>query len=198
MRTITHTLVIAGLALATAAQAQFLQPYNQPLGSHVSTVVSCTNPFPMPQAAADDFKFSDNYAVRHFRWWGTVSTPLQLNRLYYIAIYEEGGCKPGKRILQRCLIPQTVAIGVDCTGKTVYRFTASLAAPVNIPAGRYWFRVAESDADSVNIGMVDFQWSANRPIRGCEAGFHDAAGWNSPLIDPCDGNRDDLAFCLLG
>lgn len=198
MRTITHTLVVAGLALAAASQAQYRQLYDQPLGSHVSTVVSCMHPLPMPQAAADDFRFQDNYVVNHFRWWGTVSGLQQLNRVYYIAIYEDAGCRPGKILFQRCLTPQAVAVAVDCTGRVVYRFTASLAAPLNVPAGHYWFRVAESDADSVTIGSVDFQWSAARPIRGCDAGWHDLAGWNSPLIDPCDGKKEDLAFCLLG
>jgi hypothetical protein len=199
MRTITNSLVVTGMALAAAGQAQFLQTYTPPLGSHVSTVVSCANPIPLPLAAADDFRFKDNYSVRHFRWWGTVSNVAQLNRDYYIAIYEGGGCRPGKILFQACVNAQTIPVAVDCTGKVVYRFTTSLAAPINVPAGHYWFRVAESDASSVQLGSVDFQWSAVRPVRGCEAGQHDlAAGWLSPLLDPCDGLKEDLAFCLLG
>jgi hypothetical protein len=190
--------VFAIALIATTTQAQFRQPYNQPLGSFASVVQNCANPKPFPVAAADDFKFADNFLINHFRWWGTVSDPAQLNRLYYLAIYKDGGCRPGQRIYQTCAFAQTQFVGVDCQGNNVYTFLVTLPNPLPIASGHFWFRVAESDADSIRPGLVDFKWSGRRPVRLCDAGQQTLAGWFAPLLDPCDNLPDDLAFCVLG
>lgn len=185
---------------ATLSQAQFAQEYDKDLGSFASVVKNFANPRPEPEACADDFAFADDYVVNHFKWWGTVSNPLQLARPYYIAIYLDNGCRPGAKVYETAAIPTTAVFAKDCTGATVYSFLVTLGAPLNIPAGHYWFRVAEMDDNSFAVGAVDFQWSGKRPRWGCRAGYHTWAPltWNRPLIDPCDGLEDDLAFCVLG
>ena len=198
MNKIVITLAVIGGAV-TASQAAFLQPYKAPVGSFVSVVKSCAQPKPAPLAAADDFRFLDNFTVNHFRWWGTVSSSQQLFRIYYIAIYKDAGCKPGQRVYQACLMPVQVTFQAkDCQGRNVYNFLGATGAPLPIPPGHYWFRVAESDDVSVRPGKVDFQWSGTRPVRGCTAGQHNLTTWLSPLLDPCDHQQDDLAFCVLG
>lgn len=190
--------VLAGMV--SLSQAQFQQPYKAPVGSFVSTVMTCTNPRPMPLAAADDFRFLDNFTIRHFRWWGTVSAPAQLFRSYYISIYKDAGCKPGQRVFQACVVPMQVTFQAkDCQGHNVYNFLVQLGGPLPVPAGHYWFSVAESDSTSVRAGKVDFTWSGVRPIKGCPADQRNAVpAWLSPLLDPCDHVKDDLAFCVLG
>lgn len=185
-------------ALVTMSHAQYRQVYNQPLAAHTSVVQSCANPIPAPLAAADDFVLKDNFTVNHFRWWGTVTGQAQLMRPYYIALYKDGGCKPGQKVYEACVIPQVQFVGIDCQGEKVFTFLATLAQPLPMPAGHFWFRVAESDADSIRQGLVDFKWSGNRPVRNCQAGQHSVAGWTNPLLDPCDSLPVDLAFCVLG
>lgn len=178
----------------------FNQPYKGQRSSFTSVVTSCISPTPAPFAAADDFWFADNFTINHFRWWGTVSSLAQRFRPYYVAIYQDAGCAPGAVVYEGCVVPVSApAVAVDCTGKNVYSFYAPLSGPLPIAPGHYWFRVAESDADSVQQGSVDFKWSGRRPVRACPAGQHDAAGvWTSPLLDACDGQADDLSFCVLG
>ncbi|MBX7132925.1 MAG: hypothetical protein K1X67_09645 [Fimbriimonadaceae bacterium] len=185
-------------ALVTMSHAQYRQVYNAPYAAHTSTVQSFANPIPMPLAAADDFVLKDNFVVNHFRWWGTVSSLGQLARPYYLAIYKDAGCKPGARVFQTWAIPQTQFVGVDCQGQNVYTFLVTLASPLPIPAGHFWFRVAELDNSSVQQGSIDFKWSGYRPVRNCQAGQHGGVGWLAPLLDPCDNLPVDLAFCVLG
>lgn len=197
-KTLGTLAVLCGFA--SFGQAQFRQIYNGNRASFVSVVKSCATPTPLPLAAADDFHFADNFTVNHFRWWGTVSDPSQLTRTYYVAIYNNANCSPGALVFQACVVPDSAVFqAVDCQGKNVYNFFVGLPAPLMLAPGHYWFRVAECDEDSINVGQVDFQWSGRRPIVGCNAGQHDSfLNWLSPLVDPCDQGDDDLAFCVLG
>lgn len=207
MRTILG-LAFAAITASSFAQltAFWAQPWNPATGlpAWQSVIASCPNPVPARRMCFDDFKITQPTSVKSISYWGWVSNAAQLGRTFRIAIHTDNpaACRPTTTVVwQYCgVIPQRAAIGPDCTGKMVWRFNLPVptANPLNLPPGKYWITVAEDDMLSIRPGAVpDFFWSSFQPTRLCPA---IAYNWNNtvnqPLIDPCNGQRDDLAFNL--
>lgn len=198
--------LIASLLTVPAVLAQpawkHVQPWTPPLASHESRVVSCTNRTPFTQIAADDWICGKTGRIVRFMWWGVLNTPAQAQRPFYIAIYRNlpGSCAPdlAQPIYQRCAVPDFVRyVGTDCQDRRVYRMGVAVptaAAFVQQVDTHYWLQISEADAESVQPNVENFQWSAHRAIKNCEA--IQFPPFTQPILDACDGNRDDLAFAL--
>ncbi|MEK6642426.1 MAG: hypothetical protein AABZ08_00835 [Planctomycetota bacterium] len=194
------------LAFAAVANAQN-QPWQFPNGAVESRVQTCTAPQPLNRVAMDDFQFAQTTTLRWVRWWGVVFNPAQLNnRSYYVAIYSSGNgpcpapCNP--TVIQApspyCLVPSVTAVGQDCNGRTVYRFTACLPAPfVALGGTKYWLQISENNSNSATAGE-DFRWSGYRDIHNCPAQQRDAAGVVACTInDDCPQPiQTDLSYVL--
>lgn len=196
--------ILALAAMGATAHSQvWSQPWNLMLPSWQSTVFSCPNPAPLGNVANDDFAFTAPTPINGFRWWGTVTMPAQRFRRYRIHIYADNGmCGPNlaTAFYTACVVPTNVVFaGVDCMGRNVFQFSYALPGPFPIlPAGRYWLEIAEDDASSVVVGAPDFAWSAHQPVNMCPALQRNAAGAIfQPLVDPCNGANDDLAFQIF-
>ncbi len=188
------------------------QPWTRPLASHDSVVRDCQGSYAQfANTCLDDFICEKNSQVKRISWWGTNPTsPGQPQRNFLIRIWEDNGqCFPIAPLYQECVRAKVRKKGKDCTGLRVYRFFATLSAPFPVVANqRYWLEIAEIDSDmdplspngisSPNPGLVDFAWSAHRPIRDCPAVEQNLllGVFNSPLFDACDMLPDDLAFTL--
>lgn len=205
--------VVALEAMAAVAGAQetlvYSQPWKLPLASFESRVRSCDSLFPTPGwFAADDFQMTRFMRVTRVVWYGTVNDPKQLspNRRYLVNFFPDGDCRPslapgvqgGKSDWSHCVTARYTRVGVDCRGKTVYRFVASLGRGALLPPNRLWFSVAEEDVSSANVGKVDFQWSGRKPVSFCPAVQGNNSGWFRTLTDPCYSGLDDLAFEFYG
>lgn len=207
----SRTLFLALATLvASASQAAILwsQPWNpaQKWSSFPSTVQSCQVPNILGAIAMDDFNLPNGGVIKGIRWWGVplVAAQLSSGRKYYVAIYENmpGTCKPMPQpVFRDCIVPQWVTAGVDCKGKVVYRFEAGLnAAFAAIPNRHYWLQISEDDSTSATKNVIDWQWSGYRPIKLCPSQSIRKMGALTKRflnIDPCDQQRDDLAFELL-
>lgn len=207
----SRTLLVAFATLAaSASQAAILwsQPWspNQKWASFPSAVESCAVPNILRAIAMDDFCLPNGGQVKAVRWWGVPLVAAQLagGRRYYLAIYENipGKCAPKPApIFRDCLTPQWVTAGVDCQNKVVYRFEAALAAPFNaLPNREYWIQISEDDSTSATKNVVDWQWSGYRPINLCPSQSVRKMGALTKRflnVDPCDKQRDDLAFELI-
>ena len=191
-------VMAASMSTAALGQCVVNQPWDMVHASHSSIVRSCALPVPGPTAAMDDFKCANGGTLTHVRWWGTIATQAQLGKRYYIAIrLDNGNCQPANVVYSTCVTPQSVAVGPDCQGRRVFRFTA-VVPPFAVAAGqKYWLQVSELDDVSARPGVEDFRWSGRQPLRGCPAAQINGAGIiTQPLIDPCDGAPDDLSFVL--
>jgi hypothetical protein len=150
----------------------------------------------------DDFRITQPTQIRMISFWGTVSNPLQLNRLMRVAIHTNNPqtCRPNfPAVWTKCVPIPAVAAGGDCQNRPVWRFNLSLAAgDLNMPAGAFWITVGDDDSLSFRPnGIADFGWSAFQPMRFCPAiAYNFNQTVNQPLIDPCNQQRDDLSFNL--
>lgn len=165
------------------------QPWSSPNGAVTSIVQSCASPIPYNRIAADDFQYTANTTINWIRWWGVVSNVEQLNRPYYIAIWNNSvqagpcpaPCNPSAVLASWCLPASHRIAGTDCQNRTVYRFQMSLPAPgfTALANTKYWLQISEPDAESfLGGGAEDFHWSGYREPRLCPA-------QQSPPID-CD------------
>lgn len=190
--------LFALLASASMSFGQWLQPWTFPCPAFESRVYSCEYEYPTNVIALDDFTVQSTMFVSDINWWGTVSTPQQLNGFYYIAIYLDNGCLPdlANLIFKTCIQAQTNFEGTDCAGDMVYKFhTNHPYGTLPLGPGKYWIEIAEIDTLSVRPGNVDFRWSSCDPIQGCDALQVDYLGYViRPLIDPCYQRTVDLAF----
>jgi len=188
------------------------QPWTRPLASHPSVVRTCQGDnVQFAPTCLDDFVCKEDSNIRRISWWGVnPSSPGVPQRNFLIRFWlDNQQCFPEQPLYEECVRAKVRRAGADCTNQRVFRFFTSLSNPFPVVAGqRYWIEIAEVDADmdpnapngisSPNPGAVDFAWSSHRPIRDCRAiernmltGF-----FNSPLIDACDNEPEDLAFTL--
>jgi hypothetical protein len=152
-------------------------------------------------SGVDDFNFvnTSTTPVTAINWWGTVSSADMFKRNFYIAIYNDLGGLPDltsfvwwDSVKLKNVVPQ----GVDCYGKKVYKFFADIKA-LNLPTGHLWIQISEDDGLSTNPGQPDFWWSAHQPVLVNKAVQLDFFASPSYLIDPFNGQQDDLAFEIL-
>lgn len=190
------------LASVASAQVLWSQPWVTPRASFESRVKACTSPTPTAMIALDDWVARANSPITRLDWWGTLSTPEQGKRKYYIAIYKHDPAtkKPaiGSLLFRDCVTPTAEPVGVDCKSMRVYKLMAKLTKPFYQKKGvQYWLQISESDADSYKVGVEDFRWSGTRPIRFLPAvQAKSAAAISQPILDLCDQKPDDLAFIL--
>ncbi len=192
-------LVLAALAAACAATAQvphWDQSWN-PVTKRAAHTSTATMPMglAMPQICRDDFVLEAGTSVGRVDWWGTEDGTVTQ---FIIISNCNHNCTPKAQITNEVVVPTKVFAGIDCQGKMVYRYSVVLATPIPYVGGfngRTWISIAENDATSSMVGVPQFSWSGVRPIRNCPA-----TGWNNvnfvPLVDACDGKRNDLAFVL--
>lgn len=188
---------------------KYIQPWTKPWHSHPSVVRDCSGgPVTFAPVAADDWICTQTGPIRRFTWWGTSPQPAQIpNRPFYIAIYSDANCQPAQLLYQICLPATNQQVGIDCRQRRVHRFNAVVPAGVPVftqQAGQhYWLQISEADVGAAAVGpsptlnAVDFEWSAHRNIKICNAGRRTPAGmWLTPLLDACDNIEEDLAFGL--
>ncbi|MBX3119494.1 MAG: hypothetical protein KF784_10535 [Fimbriimonadaceae bacterium] len=195
-------LMIAVMTASGALSQVWSQPWTRPLASWESVVRSCDNPKPYKLVALDDFYIINDVLVSTIVYWGTVSSDAQLGRPMYYAVYKDNGnCQPDMNALvwSDCLKPYWEFVDGDCTGQKVFRFKQPLN-PWNYlyPGGaKLWLQISEDDAESAHPDRPDFAWSAHQRVNLCPAVQVDYNGMiYQPLIDPCNGRKDDLAFEL--
>lgn len=198
-------IALLGLALAaSSAMSQvWSQPWTRPLPAWASTVRSCDSPRPFRLIALDDFMVNHHYVTLNtIVYWGTVRDYNQLGRPMYYAIYKDNGnCQPAldSLVWRDCLKPDWEFVDGDCQNMRVFRFKQALNMS-NLPFlyfGKYWLQISEDDAESANPGLPEFAWSSHQQVNLCPAVQVDSLGTIfQPLVDPCNGRRDDLAFEL--
>ena len=206
MRTrLATTLILGVVLLAAEAPAQgliwkWLQPWTCPWTSHESRVVACTNRQPLNHIALDDWICGATGPLVRVWWWGTLTSPAQGFRPYYLAIYahQTGACLPNmqQRLFETCVVPDyRKYVGTDCANRRVYRMSAVLPTAATFfqqQGTHYWLQISEADQESIQPNFENFRWSAHRPINLCEAvSFPPLA---QPIFDQCDNQPDDLAF----
>lgn len=203
MRQLKLIGVVAILASALSAHAQFFQPWTGPAKSFTSRIKSCPSPIQTPAAAYDDFVSASSTNLTTLMWWGNVSSGAQLSRRYFVGIYNSipGACIPALStgpLYHTCVVPAfTAPVGTDCTGHTVYLFLAFLPGGFSATAGtKYWLQISESDAASVNVGVDDFRWSGHFTNVMCPACQITAAGTVVSPLTGC-GALNDLAFGIF-
>ncbi|MFN0136519.1 MAG: hypothetical protein ACKVS9_10445 [Phycisphaerae bacterium] len=202
-----------GLAIAACAETalaqpvalawKYIQPWTPPRASFTSKVRSCQQPSPFPLIAMDDWICGASGRISRITWWGTLNTPAQAQRPFYIAVYGNtaGACVPNlqDQRFQACLVPDYVKyVGTDCQQRRVYRMSAAMPATnpfVQQQGTHYWLQISEADEQSVQFNVENFRWSGHRDIKNCRA-VQAPPQWIQPLIDPCDQQPDDLAFGL--
>ncbi len=199
--------LLALLCLVSAACGSMAQVWSQPwtfnLPSWQSVVRSCDVPKPMRMIALDDFEVTTHYVTLNtIVYWGTVRTGQQLGRPMYYAIYKDNGnCQPALSSLvwKDCLRPTYEFVDGDCLNQRVWRFKQALNS-LNLPTltyGHYWLQISEDDSNSATPGVPEFSWSSHQRFNLCPAVQVDSNGvMYQPLIDPCNGDIDDLAFEL--
>lgn len=192
-------------------------PYPFPQGrwaAHESRVFSCEDPRPLNKIALDDWVCTRTGPIIRVDWWGTMPREFataQAQRPFYVAIYpDNGNCQP---VLQEPLYKRCVRVdvfkfaGVDCQNRPVFYFSAALPPMpgsnqpfIQQQGRRYWLQISEADRESVRPNVEDFRWSGHRSIKGCpalQASIGSQGGITFNLLhDPCDEQRDDLAFRL--
>lgn len=191
------------LAASSAMSQIWTQPWTAPLPSWLSVVRSCDSPKPLRLIALDDFMIESHYAtIQTIVYWGTVRDYNQLGRPMYYAIYKDNGnCQPAmdSLIWKDCLKPEFEFVDGDCLNQRVWRFKQALN-PLNLPFlfyGKYWLQISEDDSNSANVGRPEFAWSSHQDYLLCPAVQVDSTGAiYQPLVDPCNGGKDDLAFEL--
>lgn len=195
---IAGALSLVPQTLAQGLIWKFLQPWSPPRGAHESRVQSCQNPQPLNQIAVDDWICGATGPLLRLHWWGTLNTPLQSTRPFYVAIYAHtpGSCQPTftQRLYQTCLVPDyRKYVGTDCQQRRVYRMSGVLSVPfTQVQGTHYWLQISEADAESVQPGIENFRWSGHLPIQNCEAAS--AFPFVQPLRDPCNQQPVDLSF----
>lgn len=203
-------LGLAFVACAESAMAQlvplpwkYIQRWTPPRASFTSKVRSCQQPTPFPLIAMDDWICGASGRISRITWWGTLNTPAQAQRPFYIAVYGSvtGACVPNPQdqVFQICIVPDYAKyVGTDCQQRRVYRLSAALPATASFiqeQGTHYWLQISEADQESVQFNVENFRWSAHRDIQNCRA-VQAPPQWIQPLIDPCDQQPDDLAFAL--
>jgi hypothetical protein len=194
--------LFAMLALASFSLGKgWSQPWTPRLPAWESVVYSCDYPKPYRLIAADDFFLEKELPVTNINWWGVVSDPDQLKRVYHITIYKESGsCMPAWKsiVWEACVKPyDAIYQGIDCQNKRVFKLFSNppVGNPLTLGPGRYWIQISESDVDSVKPDATDFWWSSHQQVVNCPALQMDSIGAIfQPLIDPCNQRKDDLAF----
>lgn len=208
---------LMGLVCTVSASAQIIavplitwkysQPWTQPWHSHASIVRDCNGtPMTFAPIAMDDWICTASGPIVRLRWWGTSPQPNQTpNRQFLIRIYSgtTAACTPQQLLYSVCVLASNQLVGYDCRDRKVYRFQATLPTPFTQQAGnRYWLQISEVDGvaggmQSPTLNAVDFEWSAHRNVKNCNALQRSAAGViTQPLLDACDNLQDDLAFVL--
>ena len=204
MRSLRVIAILAFITMAVMASAQFFQPWTPPAKSFTSRVQSCANALYSPAAAYDDFVSANTLTLHVLAWWGNVSTPTQLTRPYYVAIYNTipGACLPdiaSGPIYHACVIPVLTSLaGTDCTGHNVYVFVSHLPSG-GFPAVagvKYWLQISENDNLSVNPGVDDFRWSGHFGPVMCPALQITSFGTINQPLQGC-GALNDLAFGIF-
>ncbi len=189
--------VLCFVVEAAWAQCVYRQPWRARRSSHVSAVVQCEVPRPMPRMVFDDFVCEEDGFIERIRWWGTVSDPEQLNRTYVITFWrDDQECGTLERVYEACVRPTARLVGPDCTEERVYVFSTCIP-PFLAIIGPHWVSIAEDDERSIQPNEVDFRWSGRREIRRCPAFSRDANGNRFPLFDNCDEERNDVSFEML-
>lgn len=198
--------LLALMGFAVAASSAMSQAWSQPwtynLPSWMSTVKACESPTPYKLIAMDDFYIINDVLISTIVYWGTVEDYSQLGRPMYYAVYKDNGhCQPDldSIVWKDCLKPKYERFDYDCEGRLVFRFKQALN-PFNYlyPGGqKLWLQISEDDNESANPGRPEFAWSAHQRVNLCPALQVDYAGnIYQPLVDPCNGRKDDLAFEL--
>lgn len=201
MKKLIVTLSLA-IASSFALCQQWSQPWTYNLPSWLSVVRSCDNPKPFKLIALDDFQIPNDTVVTTIVYWGTVTDFAQLGRPMYYAVYKDNGaCQPDMNALvwRDCLKPDWEYVAPDCMGRRVFRFKQGLNIFNLLYHGgeKLWLQISEDDEESSRPGAPQFGWSSHQKVNLCPAVQVD---YNSviyqPLIDPCNGAKDDLAFEL--
>lgn len=207
LKSLTLTIALTATAAGAYSQVFYAQPYTVPQASFESRVQNCGSPFPVNRVAMDDFVIpaGAQFVLNRIYWWGTLSSAAQAQRPYLVALYRDNNCLPwlnfgmatAGAFYLACVVPDQVgAAGVDCQGKTVYRFSAPVP-PVVLGGGLHaWIQISEVDSLSIRPGKVDFKWSGRRPIQFCPARRWILPATLGKLKDPCDLMFDDLSFAL--
>jgi hypothetical protein len=185
------------------------QPWNDCLPSLVSRVEDCSASSavsPLNWVVMDDFVAKYTGAVWGIQWWGVLrDAPLyhQRTRPFMVTIYRDNGdCRPTLQpIYWACVKPTAVRAGRDCTGRPVWKFSATLPGGFNqVQGARYWLQIAEIDRLSSRPGRYDFEWSGHRACGdrgcGCQALIYSAEGTLEPAFSVCDNQPMDLAWRL--
>lgn len=190
------------MAACGAMSQQWTQPWTAPLPAWLSVVKACDSPTPYKLIALDDFQIPNDTFVSTIVYWGTVTNYEQLGRPMYYAVYKDNGhCQPDMNALvwRDCLKPDWEPYGVDCLGFRVFRFKQALN-PFNLlfhNGEKLWLQISEDDVESYKVGSPEFSWSSHQKVNLCPAVQVDYNGViYQPLIDPCNGRKDDLAFEL--
>lgn len=150
--------------------------------------------------AMDDLSLGTMGFVTRVVWYGTVADPKQLapTRRYTIGFWLDDRCRPSGLVCNCCITARAVRIGVDCAGRTVYRFESVGFDPVFfLPGVRVWMSVAEDDTTSARVGKPDFFWSGFKTADGCAALQFDGTRYRT-VVDPCFRRPSGLAFELFG
>lgn len=182
---------------------KYIQPWSPPRAAFESRVRSCAQPTPLNVVAMDDWICGQTGGIARITWWGTLSSPAQGQRPFYIAIYgtAAGACVPNlqQRLYSTCVIPDySKYVGTDCQQRRVFRLSAPLPATlpfVQQQGTHYWLQISEADVESIRPNLEDFRWSGHRPIVNCPA-VQTPPSFVTPLRDACDQQPDDLAFGL--
>lgn len=216
----SNSSVVLGLLLVAVspARAQKSQEFDPdrhyPLGAVESRVQSCANPVPSPGwlAAFDDFRCDLTGPINHIYWWGVIlpeNNVAQLDKRYFISIRVDSGgpcedaagagCGPASLTHPDtrtwCVDPSWQDTGsLDCLGRRIYRFSASLSPPFEqIQGYHYWVQVSEIDDESSTPGVEDFRWKSTEPFQHCTAvqaspaaGVICPIGDDCPTLPPCD------------
>jgi hypothetical protein len=205
---------VAVLAVAASSIA-FSQSWNQPwfptatAGWGPSTIESRTYecyPTKVPKMGVVDDFVATGRVVKRVYWWGTPIRAEQLKYPFLIAFYKNdpsGACKPDlSRVIYQCVQAKAGTVGVDCTGKKIWRFVADLPFWfVGAAREKYWIQISEVDEKSLRPGYVDFKWAfhlrtPNYPsFTSCEALGFDPALTLFSIKDSCTDAKD-MAFAL--
>lgn len=187
--------VAASLTPQAEAQAGFWnQPWN-PATKRAAYPSTVTAPggLAMPTVCRDDMNMEAGTSVKALDWWGTEDGTVSR---FVIASFCNKNCNVKGKITQETLTPTKVFAGIDCQGKTVWKYSVTLTVPIPYVAGfngRTWVSIAEDDSTSSMVGVSQFSWSGYRPVRFCPA-----QAWNNTfnvgIVDACDGKANDLAF----
>lgn len=190
---------------------KWVQPYTPPRATFESRVQSCQTPTPFLRVAVDDWMCTKQGPLVRIDWWGWLSSPAQATRPFYIAVYADNNCQPfitNLPLCRFCVVPDVVRlVSRDCDpipGTTgthpIYFLSAGIPVGACSQFGsptapqHLWIQISEADQESIRPGLEDFRWAGRRPVQVCPA--VQFPPMIQPLIDPCDGQIDDLSFRL--